>query len=325
MPSKRKQRDGAAPVSSGPTSLAGQIMWLPSRDNISVPTHLELGCYNHPVVILSPRATNDSVVVLTVTSFGGQDLLVKHPKRKKNRRHYLPIHPSKPHPDSNVLLCVGQGRKLRKDSYVCTRSQHSIPLEALRNYEQEHPHLRYVLTDESYRELIAHAGFTPPPDLPRTPSPPLLPENPPVNPSWQRPPSPVIAPAEQRIHLSSYGSITQRVAATPPSAQPTTRPPTVLPRYCDSPPSYPVPPSNSYLLPPPVPDHVSRRPTRPDPRGKMWKLVLVALFIVAIVGVGSTRGLVKAAVLGIRRGMSALGRFVITGFGRMGHVTRMGF
>ena len=55
-------------LSSGePGTLAGLILWLPPRERL--PPHREIpeGCYNHPVVVLSPKAARgDDVVVVLV-------------------------------------------------------------------------------------------------------------------------------------------------------------------------------------------------------------------------------------------------------------------
>ena len=50
-----------------PGHLAGQIMWLRRRDRIAVETNLEEGCYDHPVVILSPKPRDGGVVMLMVS------------------------------------------------------------------------------------------------------------------------------------------------------------------------------------------------------------------------------------------------------------------
>jgi hypothetical protein len=46
--------------------LAGQILWLPSKEELRIDIGLEDGCYNHPVVVLSPELSNGNVVILTV-------------------------------------------------------------------------------------------------------------------------------------------------------------------------------------------------------------------------------------------------------------------
>jgi hypothetical protein len=44
-------------------------MWLRRRDRIAVETNLEEGCYDHPVVILSPRPRDGNVVMLMVSTY----------------------------------------------------------------------------------------------------------------------------------------------------------------------------------------------------------------------------------------------------------------
>lgn len=52
--------------------LSGRIMWLPPQNEIRTgidgvePATLDEGCYNHPVVILSPYLIGGQVVVLIV-------------------------------------------------------------------------------------------------------------------------------------------------------------------------------------------------------------------------------------------------------------------
>jgi hypothetical protein len=46
--------------------LAGQILWLPPKEELRIDVGLKDGCYNHPVVVLSPELSNGNVVILTV-------------------------------------------------------------------------------------------------------------------------------------------------------------------------------------------------------------------------------------------------------------------
>lgn len=169
MPSRPRHLDSAAsadPSSSSSliTNLAGQIMWLPRKKEISVETALRDGCYHHPVVILSPTPVNGKVVILMITSLQGQDLIQKYPHAagKEMRARYIPIKPSKPHPDLSLRLKMEGGLKLRKDSHICIKDQLTIPFAALRAYEQQMPSTRYVLAAKSYRVLIDRAGYTAP-------------------------------------------------------------------------------------------------------------------------------------------------------------------
>lgn len=47
--------------------IPGQIMWLPSKDQVKIETGIENECHNHPVVILSPEPVKGEVVVLLVS------------------------------------------------------------------------------------------------------------------------------------------------------------------------------------------------------------------------------------------------------------------
>ncbi|KAH9884345.1 hypothetical protein F4778DRAFT_763287 [Xylariomycetidae sp. FL2044] len=70
--------------------LAGCISWLPHRQDLSMDAVADEGWYNHPVVILSPQPEDGKVIILMLTSFGGQDLAVRH-DRPRMRLRYLPI------------------------------------------------------------------------------------------------------------------------------------------------------------------------------------------------------------------------------------------
>ncbi|KAI0146448.1 hypothetical protein BJ166DRAFT_64978 [Pestalotiopsis sp. NC0098] len=83
--------------------LAGYIGWLPPMSTEGVDRSLSDGCYNHPIVILSPLARDGKVVILILTSFDGVDLATKH-RSAQIRQRYLPISPSPAHPDNKMLL-----------------------------------------------------------------------------------------------------------------------------------------------------------------------------------------------------------------------------
>jgi len=82
------------------------------------------------------------------------------------RAGYLPIKPSKCHPDLRIRLEIRGGHKLRKNTYVRTKKQHTLPFKALRVYERERPTLRFTLTPSSYQTLIERAGYSAPVDSP---------------------------------------------------------------------------------------------------------------------------------------------------------------
>ncbi|KAL2145030.1 hypothetical protein VTI28DRAFT_8130 [Corynascus sepedonium] len=142
-----------------PTNLAGLIQWLPPLGQL--PDHPKIcsKCYNHPVVILSPREScKGEVVVLILTSFGGKDIADSE-TNERLRRAYLPIHPTRRHAEAVALLHLKKRRELRKKSYANTRQQRTIPFSILRPYDSENPNTRYALTAHSYRVLIDHAKF----------------------------------------------------------------------------------------------------------------------------------------------------------------------
>lgn len=139
-------------------------MWLPKLAELSTPSGLPDTCHDHPVILLSPRPLpNNEVVILVITSFGGKDLMLrhKHDYGRQKRAHYLPIDPSPAHPDhpdKNVVLKLGGGAVLRKNSWVNTETQYRVVFSLLRNYEWKTGKL-FVLTPESYGRLIDFVGF----------------------------------------------------------------------------------------------------------------------------------------------------------------------
>lgn len=179
-------------------------MWLPPKDEIlsqqdgGSTAHttgdacgLKSGCYDHPVLILTPipkatfdRGTTQTVTILIITSFGDQSILERFPRPReaKARRKYLPISPADPHPDyfedSPVVLELAGGRAMRKRSYANIGRKHNVPLRALRRYEMDgvktlvrHMGLvqntdsntrPYVLTNKSYDFLVEKAAYTVP-------------------------------------------------------------------------------------------------------------------------------------------------------------------
>lgn len=77
------------------------------------------------------------------------------------RAHYLPIDPSPAHPDNpdkNVVLKLGGGAVLRKNSWVNTETQYRVVFSLLRNYDSRSGKL-FVLMPESYGKLKDFVGF----------------------------------------------------------------------------------------------------------------------------------------------------------------------
>jgi hypothetical protein len=222
-----------------------------------------------------------------LTSLGNKDLEARHPTNPDRRRGYLPIHPSNVHPDLNVLLWLDAGLSLRKNSYVNIKDQHTVPIKALRGYEQENPHLRYVLNSSSYQTLIGFTDFTVPlespphhhaivpPNAPRVPEPLLAPAERAALPREQygiagpvpiATRSPLLPTLEldtprgnvavsAQLHAFSYGTVaTSRSTPAPPAARP------------------------SRHLPLPTP-HNSRR----DPNGAdIWWTIMKTLAVLSI-------------------------------------------
>ncbi|EAA29148.2 hypothetical protein NCU07798 [Neurospora crassa OR74A] len=147
-----------------PPNLGGRIMWLPKLNELKTPSGLPDACHDHPVILLSPNLLpNNEVVVLMVTSFGGRDLKTRHRHNYERwmRAHYLPIDPSPAHPDDpdkNVVLKLGGGAVLRKNSWVNTETQYRVIFSLLRNYDSRSGKL-FVLMPESYGKLKDFVGF----------------------------------------------------------------------------------------------------------------------------------------------------------------------
>ncbi|KAJ4390204.1 hypothetical protein N0V85_007457 [Neurospora sp. IMI 360204] len=149
-----------------PPDLGGRIMWLPKLNELSTPSGLPDACHDHPVILLSPKPlSNNEVIILMVTSFGGRDLITRHRHdyERRKRAHYLPIDPSPAHPDApdkNVVLKLGHGAVLRKNSWVNTETQYRVVLSLLRNYDWRAGKI-FVLMPESYARLMDFVGFRP--------------------------------------------------------------------------------------------------------------------------------------------------------------------
>ncbi|GAB1311886.1 hypothetical protein MFIFM68171_02096 [Madurella fahalii] len=135
-------------------------MWLPRRDGLHNHSELPSGCYEHPVVVLSPQASAaDKVVILILTSFGETDVITKFPNNRRLRCAYLPIHTASPHPDTDLQLHLEKPAVLRRKTYANTREKHTVPLDILRAYNRQDLRTRYALTSDSYKQLIQHTDF----------------------------------------------------------------------------------------------------------------------------------------------------------------------
>ncbi|KAK0716358.1 hypothetical protein B0H67DRAFT_582943 [Lasiosphaeris hirsuta] len=94
-----------------------------------------------------------------MTSFHETDVLRRFPGNAAMRRYYLPVYPSNPHPDTAALLYVKGGVKLRKNSYINTKTQLVVDYGDLRPYDRRSSNIQYVLDDDSYLTLIRYTDF----------------------------------------------------------------------------------------------------------------------------------------------------------------------
>lgn len=141
--------------------LAGCIKWLPPKDKLpNSDSGIEEGCYNHPVVILPTKISeNGKVEILIITSFGGSDLKTKYPHQTGFRHDHLPIAPGEAHPDNGILLTLRDPlRTMRKRSYVKTKSRHHVLFSSLRPYDRQGPD--YFLSRRSFDVLVEHAQLS---------------------------------------------------------------------------------------------------------------------------------------------------------------------
>ncbi|KAH7130992.1 hypothetical protein EDB81DRAFT_950411 [Dactylonectria macrodidyma] len=140
--------------------LAGKIMWLPKQSELQRDLGIDDGCYNHPVVVLSPFPESEKVIVLLITSLKGR--AIKDCRWTQDvRAGHLPVHPCDPHPDNGKVLRLKSNRELTKKSYVKTMKKLKIPLHCLRDYHGRHG-LYCIFTAASYKELLESAQFQPP-------------------------------------------------------------------------------------------------------------------------------------------------------------------
>ncbi|KAK3402495.1 hypothetical protein B0T20DRAFT_343288 [Sordaria brevicollis] len=156
------------------SSLAAQIKYLPKREDIlnlspeRLPSNLNEKAYGHPVLIISPNVDEiGKVVVFLMTSFGGQNILVKFPNTepgsKQNRRireNYWPIKPTPNHPDTSDRLQLKDGRDIdRPYSYIDTQTSYPLPYDILWRYNGPGPEENWVLDDESFKKVAGKRDY----------------------------------------------------------------------------------------------------------------------------------------------------------------------
>ena len=98
-----------------------------------------------------------------ITSLRGQDLEQRYPSSvldRQTRAYYLPIAPSRAHPDNGIQLSLAPIclNGLRKSSYVNTRIKREAHYTVLKSYNF-FTGTQYVLSEQSYRELVDYCGF----------------------------------------------------------------------------------------------------------------------------------------------------------------------
>ena len=91
-----------------------------------------------------------------MTSFGDQDL--RQAKTDADWRHYLPIFPSAPHPDNDILLHLEDEKKKRgmtENSYINLKETFTLDFAAFRCYAegQRADGYRQRLTKDSFDQL----------------------------------------------------------------------------------------------------------------------------------------------------------------------------
>ncbi|KAF4871345.1 hypothetical protein CGCSCA1_v009546 [Colletotrichum siamense] len=153
------QPGGAKPVYG--RTLAGKILWLPKKEEISpsLDTGLSPGVYNHPVLILSHKPRDDGTVrALTMTSANGRNITEDMAFHWKFREKYLPVAPTPPHTDSGLQLHLAgasSSNKAYRPAYVMTQGgPYTIHRDVLR------AHQGTSLSSKSFGILVAEMGYT---------------------------------------------------------------------------------------------------------------------------------------------------------------------
>ncbi|KAF4840180.1 hypothetical protein CGCSCA4_v010528 [Colletotrichum siamense] len=155
----KSQPCGAKPVYG--RTLAGKILWLPKKEEISpsLDTDLSPGVYNHPVLIMSHAPRDDGTVrALTMTSANGRNITEDMAFHWKFREKYLPVAPTPPHTDSGLQLHLAgasSSNKAYRPAYVMTQGgPYTIHRDVLR------AHQGTSLSSKSFGILVAEMGYT---------------------------------------------------------------------------------------------------------------------------------------------------------------------
>jgi hypothetical protein len=134
-----------------------------------------------------------------MTSFGGRDLQERHPMSIRDRALYVPIYPSRAHPDNGMLLYLAGNQRLSNSatSYV-TLQPRTIKAALLKAQKR-----KCQLSAQSLKEVIKHIGFRSPwPSASHVRQPFISPQpahNPWAEHNYRRPPSAIsYTPTYQR-------------------------------------------------------------------------------------------------------------------------------
>ena len=151
----------------------GCVLWLPSKESLgykiipgSTLSLKEPAFFNHPVLVLDVKvtgATSASVVFAQMTSLGKRPLQDIY---RDFRDEYLPVFPSDPHPNSNILLHLEKERPgdgMTTPSYVALGSYFVLDWTAFQCYSarQRGDAFRYRITEDSYSQVTASMAFWP--------------------------------------------------------------------------------------------------------------------------------------------------------------------
>lgn len=151
----------------------GCVLWLPSKEDLGgqlVPgSTLSLkdpAFFNHPVLVLNVGVTGASagtVKFATMRSLRRRSLQEVH---DNVRDRYLPVYPSNPHPNSNILLRLEKERSkdcMTNPSYVSLNSVFELDWTAFQCYSaiQRGDAFRQRLTKYSFDQVVARMGYSP--------------------------------------------------------------------------------------------------------------------------------------------------------------------
>ncbi|KAI8277774.1 hypothetical protein K4K59_009419 [Colletotrichum sp. SAR11_240] len=150
----KSQPGGAKPIYG--RTLAGKILWLPKKEEISpsLDTDLSPGVYNHPVLIMSHTPRDDG----TMTSANGRNITEDMAFHWKFREKYLPVAPTPPHADSGLQLHLAgpsASNKAYRPAYVMLQGgPYTIHRDVLR------AHQGTSLSSKSFGILVTEMGYT---------------------------------------------------------------------------------------------------------------------------------------------------------------------